>query len=487
LQRTPLDLTPSMYTLLWDLYKITGDVAFVQVLYHGNDNCVEGLPHDLFAEDPAAFQQAVAKVITREGPILKLGSINKQQWHLAILRSGQGENERAAWLDYDSGGGHGHQDGMNLGLFAKGLDLMPDFGYPPVQYGGWGSAKPRWYKIPAAHNTVVVTGQGQNGAAGATTLWADGGQFQAIRASGRAIIGGRQYERTVAMVDLSESDSYILDVFRVAGGPEHCKFMHSHFGQITTEGLSLQPAADYGYGTQMRNFRTDPAPEPGWSVDWQIEDRYEFLPADSDIHLRYTDLSTGIAASICEGWINAGKYDSTTEAWIPRVMVRRQTSEEQPVSTFVGIIEPYERRSNIAHLRRLPLETRDGQAYPDSNVAVEVELVDGRCDLLIAADAENPLGVAPSASDGRILVQDELGVRLRGELAMARLNTDGDIECIVLCHGKSLTAGDVRVELKDVTDFIEISFDAGKASVVSGNPDDVEEIRIRGRRVLPSG
>ena len=45
---------------------------------------------------------------------------------------------------------------MNLGLFAKGLDLMPDFGYPPVQFGGWGSRRAHWYRSTPAHNTVVV-------------------------------------------------------------------------------------------------------------------------------------------------------------------------------------------------------------------------------------------------------------------------------------------------------------------------------------------
>ena len=30
---------------------------------------------------------------------------------------------------------------MNLGLFARGLDLMPDLGYPPVQFGGWDSPR----------------------------------------------------------------------------------------------------------------------------------------------------------------------------------------------------------------------------------------------------------------------------------------------------------------------------------------------------------
>jgi len=220
-------------------------------LNRANDNSTDGLPYDIFADDPAAIQQGVAEVIAREGMVSKVGSVNKQQWHLAILRSGQGVDARAAWISYDRRLGHGHSDGMNLGLFAKGLDLMPDFGYPPVQYGGWNSSQATWYKMSAAHNTVVVDGQNQSEADGTTTLWADGEQFRAIRLSGPDLIRGQQFERTVAMIDVSDRDDYLVDIFRVVGGTDHAKFMHSHFGRITTQGLSLTPADAYGYDTQM--------------------------------------------------------------------------------------------------------------------------------------------------------------------------------------------------------------------------------------------
>ena len=180
-------LSPSMFTFLWSLHQVTEDPAFVQALYLANDRSAKDLPYDLFASDPEGLQQGVRDVIAREGTVPDVGSVNKEQWRIAILRSGKGNHQRAVWLDYDSGGGHSHSDGMNLGLFAKGLDLMPDFGYPPVQFGG------------------------------------------------------KQFERTVALVDVSELESYVLDVFRVVGGTDHAKFQHSHFGTIETTGLTLKP------------------------------------------------------------------------------------------------------------------------------------------------------------------------------------------------------------------------------------------------------
>ena len=199
-------LAPSMYSLFGRLFQLTDDAAFAQVMYGANGAKVDGLPYDLFADDPPAFQKATWDTVARQGATPRVGSVNKQEWHLAILRSGQGADARALWVDYDASGGHGHADGMNLGLFARGLDLLPDFGYPPVQYGGWGSPRARWYTMTAAHNTVTVDGKNQAAAGGRTTLWADGQQLHAIRASCPDLIGGKQFERTAAMVDLSERD-----------------------------------------------------------------------------------------------------------------------------------------------------------------------------------------------------------------------------------------------------------------------------------------
>jgi hypothetical protein len=474
-------IEPSSFSFVWQLYELTGDEAFAQLIYGANGRSIDGLPYDLFAEDPAAFQKAVGDVVASKGAALKVGSVNKQEWHLAILRAGEGADARALWLDYDTGGGHSHADGMNLGLFAKGLDLLPDFGYPPVNYGGWGAPRSVWYMMTAAHNTVAVDGKNQSPSAGKTTLWADGKQFRAIRASAPEVIGGKQFERTAAMIDISDRGFYVVDVFRVMGGADHAKFIYSHFGQITPNGLSLKPAEDYGHGTQMRNFACDPVPQQGWSVDWKIEDRYKLLPAGADIHLRCTDLTSGAQAFTAEAWVSLGGFNE--EAWIPCVMVRRQASESPLASTFVTIIEPYEGASSMARISRLPLETPEGASFSDQNAAVEIQLADGRRDLFVAADAENPLGLGPSRSSHDALVQKEWRLRLDGELCMVRRDAAGEIKRIVLCRGNSVSIGEVVLKLKRDTDFIEVSLDEGRASVVSGQPEDIQEILAGGRNV----
>ncbi len=416
----------SGWTFLWRMYQLTDDPAFIQIMYRQNGDRTDDLPYDILIDDPQAMQQQVAEIIAKHGPRPKLDSVNKREWRIAVLRTGEGDSRRAAWIDYDAHGGHGHADGMNLGLFAKGLDLMPEYGYPPVQFGGWGSPRARWYTMTAAHNTVVVDGQNQVRTTGECTLWAIGDRFRAIRTSGPAMYKDvKQYERTVAFVDISEEDSYLLDIFRVVGGKDHARFMTGYFGAVTSTGLDLRPGDDFGHDTFMRNFRTDPSPKQGWTADWLVEDRYGYLPEGRNVHLRLTELTSNASASICEGWIVAGLFDSVQEAWVPRVLVRRQSQDAPLASTFVSLIAPYEQKTSIVRVRRLPLHTKTGEILGDSHVAVEVTLQDGRCDLIVAIDIENALGAKPQADKGQTIIQKDWNVTCDGELCFLRKDKQG--------------------------------------------------------------
>jgi len=467
-------LGPSMYSFLWRLYQLTGDAALVQVLYQGNGGGVQDLPRDLFAADPQAMQQAVADLMGREGAQPRRGSVNKREWHLAILQSGEGEWERALWLDYDAGGGHGHADGMNLGFYARGLDLLPDFGYPPVNFGGWGAPRALWYGRSAAHNTVVVDGENQQAGAGESTLWADGAQFRAVRASGPGLIGGQQYERTAVLVDVSAQDCYALDIFRVVGGSDHARFSYPHYGKLTTQGLALAPAPAYGHDTELRGFRADGAPAPGWQADWQIEDRLGYLPAGTDLHLRYTDLSGGVQAAAMEAWISPYGFSRNDEAWISALLVRRQGSAPL-ASTFVGVWEPYQGSPLISRVRRLGLQTAAGVAWPESAVALQVELADGRRDLVAAADTAHP-----SWGAGQELVQPAWGLRVEGELALVRLDGAGKPERIALCRGRSVRVAGVELRLREAADYLEITLQGGRAAVAAGQGELIERLTVEG-------
>lgn len=468
-------LPPSMYSFLHDLHKLTGDPAFAHTLYLSNDSKLDGLPHDLFSPDPDALRHDVEKVISEHGPHPSLASVHKPEWHLAILRSGSGPTARALWLDYDTWGGHGHADGMNLGLFALGLDLAPDFGYPPVQFGGWESPRANWYKSTAAHNTVLVDSANQPNAAGSCTLFAPGAGFSAVSASAPAMVpNGKTYARTLALIDTSPDHSYALDIFRVAGGKDHLRGFSSHFSTLTTTLGSLAPADDLRHD-QFRDVRVARAPKPGWSADFKITDRYNLLPSDKprNLHLRHHDFTTGADAYTADAWVIAGLFNSTDEAWIPRLLTRRKADG---TSTFVSLLEPYDTTPLIRSAQRLPLLlTKDNTPAPDTAACLSVTLLDGQRDLLLSTDS-------PAAP----VTQPDEKLTASATLAHLRLDPAGRPVSLTLCQSTRLSTPALTLELSKPIDLLQLSFTPAGFRVLTGDASVIASLTIDGQPLPPA-
>ena len=435
-RRATSALASSAFSFLWRLYQATGDEAYPQAMYLANDRSTEGLPYDLLGEPEEALGPALAGTIEKHGDTIEVGSVDKQEWHVAILRSGKGKNARSVWLDYDSGRNHCHFDALNVGLYAHGLDLLPDYGYPPTGYGGHDTPEAMWYVRTVAHNTVVVNRRDQDGKqwgtadvrAGRTTLWGEDEICHAIRVDAKDVYEEcTRYERTLMLIDVSDERFYILDIFRVAGGDDHAKFTQSHYGSATPEGLTLNPSPDEAYSEhcKLRNFSYDPQPQMPWSVEWQVEDRLKLLPEGTAIRFRYTDLSEGAEAGLCESWITTGNYNLRSEAWIPKAIARRRTdpdSDEPLASTFIGVMQTYEGEPTVRNIQRHRITDAEGKAAGDTHVCIECELADGRRDVIVAIDAEDP-------ASGPLRVEAH-GLTVEADLTLVRLRSDGSVETI---------------------------------------------------------
>lgn len=456
-------LEPSGFTFLWDLYCLTKDVDFARVLWRANGDQADGLPYDLFARDPQLIQHQVAELIEKQGPELRTPSVNKEQWHLAILRSGEGGDARAVWLDYDSGERHGHADAMNLGFFARGLDLMPDFGYPPVQYGGWGSPRATWYTQSIAHNTVVIDGRNSKAGAGRSILWVDASGLKAVRAEAPAIVDAKRFERTAVLVDVPPRGFYVVDVFRVAGGREHTRYLRSHYSQLEVPGLAFKPQPDVMIG-QMRNFALAAAPQTPWTADFAIDDRQKLLTGPGPLHMRSTELTTGpLDVMTAESWVNARGFEGAGECWIPTLMVRRQTSAESPLSTFASVIHLGGQVARVESVRRIPLST-------DGHVAIEVSPAGGIRDLLVAADVEEMstgTGIRPLASA-------EAGLETDAELAFVREGPGGD-RSVYIAKGSFVRYRGLNLLLKAPSELLHAIISGGTLSVATGRAEDVAD------------
>lgn len=214
-------------------FETYGGDELAQWTYLRNGNSADGLQGDIFDPDPQSVREELLKTIDVEGP-LDLDSRQLAGYGFTGLRAGDPAKgtARGTWLYYGrnhSGpvtGGHPHRDSLNLGLFAKDLNLAPDLGYPDDLND---EKRYHWTSNTVSHNTVVVDEHRQD------REWVcDPVQFDHTDRVQLAAVDGSvvydavdQYERNTAQVTVDDEDSYMVDFFRVTGGDDHHFSFHA--------------------------------------------------------------------------------------------------------------------------------------------------------------------------------------------------------------------------------------------------------------------
>ena len=153
---------------------------------------------------------------------------------VAILESGAYPRSHAAVLNYAALTGHQQNDKLTLGVFARGVEYLPDLGYPKTwNYRG------QYDSNVMAHNTVAVDEtETAYGACGIGRLFASANGIHVITASHDPYpphfrLGRKDarpvdiYERTVLMVDVDDDRFYVVDHFAVRGGEQHDQSWHA--------------------------------------------------------------------------------------------------------------------------------------------------------------------------------------------------------------------------------------------------------------------
>jgi len=278
-------LWPPYVKLLWYFYRISDDSIFLKILYRECKDDLKKITDDLITEE-------VEEIIAIEGPEIYIASANKEKWHIAVLQSNR-KDGHAAWIDYDTGGSHSHEDGMNIGYFAKGLDIMPDFGYPPVGFGGENNTYAEWYRMAEAHNTVIIDGQRQvkkgfDTVGGETALWIDSPIVKGICINGDNIAKADVFSREIVQIDF-ENGGCLVDIFRVSGGRDHKYYLHTLKAKtIHSQGLEMKRfdetykllpiLNDQGNRSTaqkiLKDFSYDPNPDENWFIEIDADDVY---------------------------------------------------------------------------------------------------------------------------------------------------------------------------------------------------------------------
>lgn len=411
--------------------------------YELNGDSAEGLNAGLFGGDARALVGDIKAVVAARGRQWKR-SDNMNGYGLATHRAGIGNAARAAWLyagRTGHGGNHPHADRLNLGLFAWGLDLMPDLGYPEYAIA-WPTTQ-GWIKNTVAHNTVVVDGRRQAETyAGDQKVFADTPYVQFSEVDGGDVYPQTSmYKRSVAMIQINDQDSYMVDLFRVQGGGEHVYSFHTAEGQPTTEGLALTAQGgtyagpNIGYGNFydepfsgtysgsgfqfLDNVAADAGKPATFSADWKIVDTRNLLPAEwkDKVHLKMTMVGNEGEVAFADG--RPAQNNGSNPRRLRYMLVKNRGDALQ--SRFLGVIEPYLSSPSVKSIKMLPVA-----GTTDKNVvALEIKLKTGRTDYVFSAlDNETH-----TTEDKRFTFRGRFGVYAEkgGETAFAFLADEGEL------------------------------------------------------------
>ncbi|MBR4220759.1 MAG: hypothetical protein IKR81_06360 [Victivallales bacterium] len=226
-------------------YKHTGDERFLQALYGPSGNGLVNIKDKELASK-------VEEVGKRLGWQVQTPSNFQDGYGMVFLRSGKGNNQRAAWLRYQRMVQHAHVDMLTWGYAANMRDLTPELGYPI----GWSYAGV-WEHNWGTHYGTHITGLNSvifN--KGALTAFVPAAPIQvAVAESAYKDAKNNNYyrERTLILVDISPEESYVLTLERVQGGSAHTVSFHTQEGNLKTnvpftpyEGTALGAGLKYG-------------------------------------------------------------------------------------------------------------------------------------------------------------------------------------------------------------------------------------------------
>lgn len=397
----------------------------------------------------------------------------------AILRSGEGERQRALWVRYGLAVQHRHDDMLTMGLAALRRNLLPELGYPV----GWtyaGAWEKNWGTHYGTHITGVPTGDFP---IGQVETFAASRPAQYARANTQLLGGERPRpwrERAIALVDIDSEDCYAVTVERVAGGEQHTRSFHGPSGPTTLTGADLQPQGGGTVAGPDVPYRdTDYAPQGDGElvclafmpdpmvgeVDGPLEARFE-LEGQNGVFVHTTQL----APEDCRLWTarctapgGRGTYDAT---WL----VMQRSGEAPLASQFATVIEPFEGERRVRSITQLAVT---GGAEGDfAPIALRIETDDFTDTVIIQPQAGTMCSV-------------EGGLSTDAEFALRR-ERDGEMQTSVLVRGTSLRQGARGISLArpEYTGVIEscdwpartvrVRLDGGEAQALTASVPDEE-------------
>jgi oligo-alginate lyase len=438
------------------------------------------LESDIFERDPDALAEEIATVAKPEEFRLKCEHLGR--YGQAVLQTEAPENGRALWIHYGYGKGHSHADSLNIGIFAHNVDMLPEMGYP--EYTGPWPKRMGWTSHTISHNTLMINDtKSVRSPGGKINLFTVQPPLRAIDISSEGSYKGIDtYRRTVAMVDVSDTNSYVLDVFRARGGKNHRLLYHGPGNETVVTGLSLTQQARGTFAGQDVKFgefydgakgwnyqgsgfmylsevqRSESPVRNAFTVDWNDEGKHGRIKKGHAPRLRLHALTPCDEVALASGQPPKPERECNPP-WL-RYLIQSRLGENME-SQFITVLEPYDTTPFISRVRALQV-THD--ADRNSVAAVAVELADGTVDILISCEE-------------RTRVEVEGGVKFDGRFGLVRL-TDGEVRTMRMSDATLLSHGEIKLEAEQP---------AYEGTVTAINADDPTDHRVSLDSPLPQG
>lgn len=441
-------------------YAQTRDPEMALAAYRANGNTARGLGRDIFAEKPELLGQEIERIAIQAGPVPQKGRL-MSGFGLAALEAGTGIKGTAIASNYGRTIKHAHPDLLNFDLFAFGKWMAPDHGYP--EYATRWPSNNEWTGSTLSHNLVYVNKQPQKeNWGGHTRLFKQLKGFGAFELDGSSAYPEvKEYARTMLLIggeQSSDSNAYVIDIFRVTGGADHVYSFHGPPGTITTAGLQLKKQEKGSYAGEevakgvlaghtpigyahLYNVQRDNQPPAQFMVDWKSDPSYRGMKAGEDTHLRMHALSAAQDVALADGDPPQNKPGNPKT--LGYVLMHRQA--ENLNSNFVSVLEPYQNHPFLKSVKRLD----EGKG---KQVAIKIELLNGEVDyILYNPDAEKTFrldnGVLMNGSLGYI--KEKAGKPVKGVLVdgtllkydQLELKSEGPLTGKVVKMNKGLDGG----------------------------------------------
>lgn len=309
-----------------------------------------------------------------------------------------------------SDGNHMHANGIGMELYGKGLPLAPDAGIGTMGYSGLDYLE--YYSQFPSHNTVCVDGissypvMKSNHAFKVKNLYPESGvkvPYQPVSYSEVYFREPESYSdqtRLNGIINTSDSTGYYVDIFRsrkVEGGDKMHDYFYHNMGQVmilkAADGtdLNLQPTQElafagahlyaYSYIYDKKSAQTDKNIKAEYTIN--MPDKNDITmnmwmkgEKDREVFSALSPMTEGISR------IKGMPYDIKKQPTLTFVARQKGEAWTRP---FVSIFEPVTKSSPSAISSvEYPLVISDGQS--NSNIAVVVNLKDGRKDLILSSD-----------------------------------------------------------------------------------------------------